>query len=201
MRKLIIGAALAMLAVGSTGCGHSPSTPSSPTVSTPATQAAVGAAVNQAVSQVAMSAPMSGDVVHSMTFPCPDGGSIVSTYSAALPTGPGSTLTTTSKMEFNACKSQSVIMNGDPYLLSSGEHVMGPIVDNVLSSMASTMRITGGLRFDANGVQGRAQYNCTQVMTIQFSGNGPPQITMTSSGTITWEQPLGTVTTRPCGPA
>jgi hypothetical protein len=27
-----------------------------------------------------------------------------------------------------------------------------------------------------------------------------PSMSITSSGTITWEQPLGTVTVRPCGP-
>jgi len=147
-----------------------------------------------------LAAPLAGDVLHGLSYPCPEGGSIDTTFSAGLPTGPGSTLTMTSKMEFNACKSQGLVIQGDPYLLTSGEYMIGPIVDNLPSSMTTTTRTTGGVRFTGAGTTGRAQYDCTQLMAIQFSSNGPPQISATSSGTITWEQPLGTVTTRPCGP-
>jgi hypothetical protein len=73
--------------------------------------------------------------------------------------------------------------------------------DPLTSSMTATIRTTGGLRFDAGATQGRSQYDCTQVMSIQLTGGtAPAQVSVTSSGTITWEQPLGTVTVRPCGP-
>ena len=122
------------------------------------------------------------------------------TYSGTLPPDLSRTIVSTSRTEFNDCKSQDVIMRGDPYLQTTGEHTFGPIVGGALASSTATMRTTGGLRFDANGKQGRAQYNCTQVMTIQFTGTNTPQVSITSSGTITWEQPLGTLTVRPCGP-
>lgn len=191
---------VALLAVVLTaGCGRAPSGPSQ--VSSASAQMVVGAAVTEALSKAAVVAPFSGDVVQGVTMPCPDGGTIKLTYSAAMPTGPGSTLTTSSKTEFDNCKSQNVTIQGDPYLESSGEHVVGPIVNNQPSTLTSTMRTTGGLRFEATGTQGRARYNCTQVMSITFGSNGLPTISTTSSGTITWEQPLGTVTTRPCGPS
>jgi hypothetical protein len=69
--------------------------------------------------------------------------------------------------------------------------------------MTATMSMTGGLRFDAGGTQGRARYDCTHVISMQIPPVGAPAPTppsMTSSGTITWEQPIGTVTVRPCGP-
>jgi hypothetical protein len=66
--------------------------------------------------------------------------------------------------------------------------------------MTVTMRMTGGLRFEAGATQGRAQYDCTQALSLQFVNGTPSQpSSITSSGTITWEQPLGTVTVRPCG--
>jgi hypothetical protein len=72
-----------------------------------------------------------------------------------------------------------------------------------MSSITVTMRMTGGLRFDAGATQGRAQYDCTHVMSFQIGNATQPQPSMpsiTSSGTMTWEQPLGTMTVRPCGP-
>jgi hypothetical protein len=37
-------------------------------------------------------------------------------------------------------------------------------------------------------------------MSMQIVNGTPSQPSITSSGTITWEQPLGTVSVRPCGP-
>jgi hypothetical protein len=61
--------------------------------------------------------------------------------------------------------------------------------------------MTGGLRFDAAaGTSGRARYDCTMMISMQIGSDGTPaQPTITSSGTITWEQPLGTVAVHSCG--
>jgi hypothetical protein len=51
-------------------------------------------------------------------------------------------------------------------------------------------------------VQGRVQFNCTTTTTISMSNGSTPQFSMSASGTITFEQPLGsTPVVRPCGPA
>src|SRR5699024_2825850 len=91
------------------GCGAAPSAPSS--VSTAATQTAVASAITQAVSQAAIVAPTSGDVVNAMTVPCPDGGSMTLRYSAAMPTAPTSSISTSSRTEFNDCKNRDVTIN------------------------------------------------------------------------------------------
>ena len=180
------------------GCGGSPSEPSSTTTS--ATETFVIGAVTQAVSQAAIVAPGS-DVPNTITFPCPDGGSITSTHHGTLPPNLDSTIATSSRTEFNDCKSQNVIVRGDPYLLTTGEHTFGPIVDGRVSSAHATMRTTGGLRFETNGTLGRAQYNCTMAIAIQFANSGPPQVSVTPTGEIEWEQPLGTPVRRvACGP-
>jgi hypothetical protein len=105
-------------------------------------------------------------------------------------------------MEYSDCRSQSVTINGDPYLMMTGEHAFTPpAVSGGQPSMTATLRTSGGLRFDAGGTPGRAQYDCTQVLSMQFGGNGTPtQPSVTSTGTITWEQPLGTIRVLPCGP-
>ena len=65
-----------------------------------------------------------------------------------------------------------------------------------------TMRTTGGLRMNTNGVQGRVQFNCTTTVSISIVNGSSPQVSVSSSGTTTFEQPLGsTPVTRPCGPA
>src|SRR5262245_10496805 len=179
------------------GCGDSPSRPSS----TGATEAVIASAVTQAVSQAAIFAPGS-DAPNTMPFPCPDGGTITATYNGTLPPDLNTPIKSTSKIEFNDCRSQGVIVRGDPWLLTTGEHTFGPIVGGTLSSANSTMRITGGLRFETNGKPGRAQYDCTMAIAIQYVSTGPPQVSVTSTGTIAWEEPLGTpVRSVACGPS
>ena len=203
MRARPVIALLSVLGLA-TGCGgSSPTTPSTVTppagVSADTTQGIVGATLTQATGMLVSVAP--GGLSRVMVQPCPAGGSMTMTFSVTTPTGPSGTLGTSSRIEFSDCRSQTVTIIGDPYLMMTGEHVLGPVVDGVLSSMTTTMRTTGGLRFDAGGTQGRAQYDCTRVMSMQIGGNGTtPVASVTSSGTITWEQPIGTVMVRPCGP-
>jgi hypothetical protein len=118
------------------------------------------------------------------------------------PTAPSGTVTSSSRTEFSDCRSESVTIHGDPYLMLTGETVIVRAADGLTSSMTVTMRQTGGLRFEAGATQGRAQYDCTHVMSLQFVNGTPsqPSMSITSSGTMTWEQPLGTVIVRPCGP-
>jgi hypothetical protein len=180
------------------GCGgSSPSAPSTvPTGLSPAAaQGIIGAALTQATSMLVSATP---DGV-SRVITCPDGGSLAVSIDAATPADPSGTVTTSSRIEFSDCRSQTVTINGDPYLAMTGEDVFVRGADGTLSSMTATMRRTGGLRFDGGGTQGRARYDCTDVMTLQFLNGNPSQTTITSTGTISWEQPLGTVTVRPCG--
>ena len=101
----------------------------------------------------------------------------------------GSTMAMTGRIEFNNCQSQNVAIQGDPYLEMSGVFSM-PVSGGATTTASSSQHITGGLRFTSNGEQGRAQYDCAIAMTMQMS-SGAPQVSMTASGTITWEQPLG----------
>lgn len=183
------------------GCGGS--TPSTPSTVTPptsvgpaATQGIVAATLTQAASAVVTAAPDGSKVI---TYPCPSGGSMTMTINVTTPAGLTGTLTSSTRTDFNDCRSQTVTMTGDPYLMIAGEHVFVRGADGVLSSVTGTIRITGGLRVDDGGTQGRARYDCTQVMSVQIVNGTPSQPSITSSGTITWEQPLGTVTVRPCG--
>ncbi len=115
-------------------------------------------------------------------------------------TVPPAPLTTSSRIEFTDCRSQTVTINGDPAVMMDGTYTFATTTGNTPSSMTATTRMTGGLRFDTAGVPGRARYDCTLMMSMQIGSDGTPaQPTITSSGTITWEQPLGTVTVRPCG--
>ena len=192
LSALLIG--LAFLA----GCGCSPSHPSPATSNI---EGVITTAITQAVSRAAIFAPGS-DVPNTVTTPCPEGGSITSTYNGTLPPGPSTPVVTTSKTEFNDCKSQNVIIRGDPNLLTTGEHVFGPFVGGTVSSASATLRTTGGLRFETNGTQGRAQFDCTSAITIQYGSIGLPQVSVTSTGTIAWEQPLGTpIRNVACGPS
>jgi hypothetical protein len=193
-----------LLAFGlAAGCGGS--SPSAPSTMTPptglspaATQGIVGTTLTQATSMVFSTAP--DGLSRVMTQECPGGGSMTITVNVMTPAGPSGTLTMSSRTEFNDCRSQTVTINGDPYLMMTGEHVFSRGADGAPTSMTATIRMTGGLRFDAGGTPGRAQFNCTQVMSAQIASNGTlSQLSMTSSGTMTWEQPLGTVTVRPCG--
>jgi hypothetical protein len=190
-----------------TGCGgQSPSAPSSlppsspPGVGPAATQTIIGATLSQATNMVVTAVPGGGPSAV-LTYACPGGGSMTMTYDATLPSGPSGTMTTSSRMDVTDCRSQNVTTNGDPYLSVAGEYVFAPVTDGVPSTMTATMRTSGGLRFDAAGTPGRARYDCTQVMSLELGDNGtPPKVSIASSGAITWEQPLGTVTVRPCGP-
>jgi hypothetical protein len=189
----VVGVSLAV------GCGGSPSSPSSTSgTSTLASQTAALAAMTQAMSQLAIAAPTTGLTPNGVTMPCPGGGSIVLTFTTASQQQTN-VYRSTSRTEFQNCTTQTVTLNGDPYLETSAEHsfsTSGPGGDSV-----STMTTTGGLRMSSGGVTGRAQFNCTMIASVHVV-NGTPQVSVSSSGTITFEQPLGsTPVTRPCGPA
>lgn len=92
-------------------------------------------------------------------------------------------------------------MNGDPALLMEGTYTFGTPTGTGASAMTATTRMTGGVRFDNAGVAGRARYDCTMTMSMQIGSDGTPALpVITSSGTMTWEQPLGTVVVHSCGP-
>ena len=180
------------------GCGGSPSSPSSVT-SSQAAESAVMSAVTQAMSQVAIVAPTSGDTPTTLTVPCAGGGSIVITL-GTLPPQQTNVYRSSSRIEFRDCKNQTATLNGDPYLETSAEHSF-PTAGGTGRDSISTLRTTGGMRFDSGGVQGRVQFNCTMNVSVHFA-SGSPQVSSTSSGTMTFEQPLGsTPVVRPCGPA
>jgi hypothetical protein len=102
-------------------------------------------------------------------------------------------------MEYNDCRHQTVTINGDPAILIDGTYTFVTTGSSV-SNMKAVTRMTGGLRFDSAGIPGRARYDCTMTVSMDFSNGAPVQPTTTAIGTITWEQPLGTVTVRSCGP-
>jgi hypothetical protein len=183
--RLLAPLVLAGLAAG---CGgSSPSTPSTVTpptsVSPAATQGIVGATLTQATSVLVSAAPDGSSRV--ITHACPSGGSMTMTINVTTPAGPSGTVTTSTRTEFSDCRSQTVTINGDPYLTMTGEHVFVRGADGLTSSMTATIRMTGGLRFDAGATQGRARYDCTQVMSLQLVNGTPSQPSITSSGTIT----------------
>lgn len=201
MRARRVAAPLVVVGLAA-GCGGgSPSAPSTPPtgLSSTVTQAIVGAALTQATGMLVGAVPGGSSGV--ITHVCPGGGSMTITFDVTTPAGPSGPMRTSSRMELTDCRSQIVTINGDPYLMMTAEHTFGPVAGDGSSSMTSTIRTTGGLRFDADGTQGRARYDCTQIVSMQFGGNGPPSLpSVSSSGTITWEQPIGTATARPCGP-
>lgn len=150
------------------------------------------------MSQVALAGLSPGTAPTSFTISCAGGGSIVITLDPFTP-GPTNVFRSSSRAEYRDCKNQSVTINGDPYLESSAEHVFasGPGSD-----ATSTMRTTGGLRMDANGVQGRVKFDCTMTSTFHLVPGSTTTSTPTWSGTMTIEQPIGsTPVVRPCGPA
>ncbi len=181
------------------GCGgQSPSSPSSS--SSLATESAVMSAVSQAMSQAALAGRTTVDT-NTITMPCSGGGSMVITLSP-LPLGPAEGLRSSSRVEFRDCRNQTVTINGDPYLDSSIELSFSTPGGALSGNSTSTIRTTGGLRIDSNGVMGRVQFNCTTTVNITLVNGSSPQVSVSSSGTTTFEQPLGsTPVTRPCGPS
>jgi hypothetical protein len=207
MRACTSGACLMVLGLLA-GCGgQSPSAPSQsdpPTPSGPGTsttQSIVAAAMSQAVLNTAMTVSLNGPS-RTISFPCANGGSMSMTFDTPTGIVTSGPLTTSSRIEFTDCRNQTVTINGDPAILMEGTYTFGTATGTgtLPSSMISTTRMTGGLRFDAAGVAGRARYDCTTTMSMQIDSNGTPaRPTVTSTGTITWEQPLGTVAAMPCG--
>ena len=185
-----------------TGCGKSPSSPSSVSgTSSLAAESAVMSAVTQAMSQIALVGRTTGDTSNTFTFPCTGGGSIVMTMNP-LPQQQGNVFRSSSRIEFRDCRNQTVTINGDPYLDTSIELSFSTPGGGTGGDSVSTLRTTGGLRINSNGVQGRVQFNCTTTVSITMANGSSPQVSVSSSGTTTFEQPLGsTPVVRPCGPA
>ena len=184
------------------GCGQSPSSPSSNQgPSSLAAESAVMSAMSQAMSQIALVGRAAGDLQNTFTFPCAGGGSIVTTISP-LPQQPGNVFRSSSRVEYRDCRNQAVTINGDPYLDTSIELVFSSPGGPTVGDSVSTMRTTGGLRISSNGVQGRVQFNCTTTVSIKVIDGSAPQLSVSSTGTTTFEQPLGsTPVVRPCGPS
>jgi len=134
-----------------------------------------------------------------ITSPCAGGGSTSVTFSGSGPSASG-LFTTSSRMDFTDCRSQTVTINGDPAILMDGTYSITPGAGTAPSSLSATTHMTGGLRFDAPGTSGRSRYDCTLTYSLQIGSDGAiTQPTFTYAGTVTWEQPLGTVTVHACG--
>src|SRR5262249_38315429 len=147
MRAYDLRASLVLAALAA-GCGGS--SPSAPATVTPsananaaATQGLVGATVTQATSVLLTATP---DGV-SRVIPCPNGGSATMTINVTAPAGVSGTGPPSTRTEFTDCRSQTVTINGDPFLTMAGEHVFVRGADGGASSMTATIRMTGGLRF------------------------------------------------------
>ena len=157
----------------------------------------------QAMSQIALTArpigdPPNGFSLNGFSVPCANGGSMVITLSSPV-LQQGNSYRSSSRIEYRDCRNQSITINGDPYLETSSEHVFSG--SGVIGDSTSTIRTTGGMRFEGGGTTGRVRLDCTMNMTIRVV-NGSPQISSTATGTITVEQPLGsTPVVRPCGPS
>ena len=190
---VLVSAALAA------GCSKSPASPSPE--STQAAEAAVVSAMSQAMRQLAIVVPPGGGVPNTFTMPCPGGGSIVMTFTTTPLQERTGVFRSSSRVEYQDCRNNSVTLNGDPYLETSSEHSF-PTIGGPTSESTSTHRTSGGMRIDIGGVRGRAQFDCTMTANVRMLNGAPPQVSVTSSGTITLEQPLGsTPVVRPCGPA
>ena len=200
MRACYSGACLAVLGLlaGCGGQGPSSPTPLNPSGNLLTTSSLVAAAVNQGAAATATTVSPDG-LSRSTTIPCASGGSMSITITTPAGGVGSGTVTTSSRLEFNECRNQTVTINGDPAIMMDGTYAF-TTVDGVLSTMTATTRMTGGVRYDTAGVPGRARYDCSTTMNVQFNNGAPSQPSIASTGTITWEQPLGTVTVRPCGP-
>lgn len=180
------------------GCGESPSSPSpGQGASLQSAETAVMSAMSQATRQVALTQPGTG-APGPLTMPCDGGGSMVFIRAGFSPPQ-DNVFRTSSRIEFNDCRNQTVTINGDPYLEMSSEFVF-PAPGGTEST--STSRMTGGMRTDNSGVQGRVRFDCTIVSRMRLVPGAPPEVTTSATGTTTYEQPLGsTPVVRPCGPA
>jgi hypothetical protein len=153
------------------------------------------------MSQAALLGRTTGGTPNSLTAPCSGGGSVVLTMNP-LPQEQNNVFRSSSRIEFRDCRTQTVTINGDPYLDTSIELSYSTPAGGPGGDSTSTMRTTGGLRINSSGVQGRVQFNCTTTVTISMANGAAPQVSVSSSGTTTFEQPLGsTPVVRPCGPA
>jgi hypothetical protein len=158
-------------------------------------------AMTQAMSQVALAGRTMGDTPNTFTVACAGGGSMVLTLNP-LPPQQTNVFRSSSRIEYHDCKNQAVTINGDPYLESSMEVSFSAPGGGTDSDSISTMKTTGGLRISSDSGQGRVQFNCTTTVSIKTANGTAPQVSMSSSGTITFEQPIGsTPVARPCGPA
>ena len=172
--------------------------PSTQGPGTATTQSIVAATVSRAAMNTAMTVSADG-LSRTITFPCADGGSMSMTFTSTTGGVLSGTFRSSSRIEYIECRVQTVTINGDPAMLMDGAYTFGRDAGNALSSMTATTRMTGGLRFDTAGTPGRARYDCTLTISMQIDNGIPAQPTITSSGTMTWEQPLGTVAVHPCG--
>ena len=89
-------------------------------------------------------------------------------------------------MTFTNCVAVAITIQGDPYMSMSGQF---SFLNNVPSSQ-STFRTGGGITFTFNGVRGSAQYNCTDTINLQTGA-------FSSSGSVSWQYPVGTTVSGP----
>ena len=180
------------------GCGQSPSSPSLASgTSTAPVEAAVRAAMVRAMNQAALGA--TGNPTNGFTVPCDNGGSMVMTTDP-LSQKPPNVFGATMRIEFIDCTHETVTLNGDPYLSMTIQSSY-PMGFGTGGETVLTIQTTGGVRLASNGVQGRAQFNCSSTATTTAANTPSAQVTMTSTGSVTFEQPLGTTpVVRPCGP-
>lgn len=185
------------------GCGGQ--SPSAPSVLTPSTlanpgastaQSLVASAVNQAAMNTATLPPFA--LSRTTTSSCADGGTMSITFDGGG--GTSGPFTSSSRLEFTDCRNQGVTMNGEPAILLDSTVTLTRPTGTGPTSVSVTSHMSGGVRFDAPGSTGRARYDCTMTLSVQVASDGTPsQQTFAYSGTMTWEQPLGTVTVRACG--
>jgi hypothetical protein len=192
---------VAITLVSVAACGGNPSAPSP--AGAASVQTFVASAMTEAVAKAGSQLPLTREG-NSITMACAGGGSIVTTFADSVVSASREQMIHSSRTEFRACKTGDVVMNGDPYLESTSEHRFPAGSGGGTppgTTTTSTMRTAGGITFTEKGVTGRMQMNCTMHITIQMVG-ATPQSSVSSSGTITSEQPVGsTPVTRPCGPA
>ena len=141
--------------------------------------------MSQATRQLAVTPPPSGGITNPLTMPCQGGGSMVITLGPMEPPQ-DNVFRTSSRIEYRDCRNQTVTINGDPYLESSGEFLLP----------------TPGGTGEATSTTTRHAFRQRRRRGVRFSMRLTPEVSMTATGTTTFEQPLGsTPVVRPCGPA